>query len=100
MSDRQRAVMRRRLGEPAGQVAVGMLAESDRRLGVADLHNRPIGCLAFAADQLELAVAGLREVERGHRPWADLRLDRYPRALLAVIQAQAAQDRSARRNST
>ncbi len=72
VTDRHGTVMCGRLGEPARHVVVGMHAELDRRLRVADLHDRPVGRFAFAADQLEFAVAGLRDVER--RDWPGLTL--------------------------
>ena len=59
--DRDRTVMRRRFGKPPRHIVVGTRAKSDRRLRSANLHNGTIRGLAFAADELELAVAGVRE---------------------------------------
>ena len=85
--------MRRRFGKPPRHIVVGTPAKSDRRLRIANLHDWTIRGLAFAADELELAVAGLRDIKRRERPRFDLCLDRDPRALLAVIQTHPTQER-------
>lgn len=93
MTNGHRAVMCRRLGEPARHVRVWMIAELHRRLRVADSHDRPVRGLAFAGDELQPTIAGLRHIQGRDRPRLHLRLDGYARALLPVIKPHPAQNR-------
>ncbi len=100
MADRYRAMMGRRFGKPARQIFVRVHPEFHRRLGVANLHDRPVCRVAFAADQFQSSLVGLCKIQRRNRPFADFRFDGYAGALFAMIQAHTAQNRLALGNRT
>src|SRR5882757_7829910 len=82
-------------GTPGVGPLARIAAEVDARGGVADLQQRPGNDSAGRGDESEGAVALLGDAERGDRTVAYVELHRYAPAALAVVDAQAAQQRAA-----
>ena len=95
VTDPEREVMRRALGDPPFQKSTNIGLEIPARVRVAGRRDRTAYALTFRHNKLELSVHADRQTQHRDRALLDLEFNTGPGTRFTVVLRQAAQDRLA-----